>query len=104
MFTRIQHIYCIVCLPVTADERLRAARGHVESAQAVGANLGNDRMPVASVAPGQTQFAVQVQGAARVLAVGSDRCDGRGGRSTAVPKKVTTLRLYNLSVRKPHPG
>lgn len=72
-----------------ADERLCTARGHVEGAQAVGAHLGDDRMPVTSFAPGQTQFVVQVQDATRVLAVGADRRDRGDGRSSAIREKVT---------------
>lgn len=63
-------------------------RDHAEGAQDAGAHLGDDRLPVTSAAPGQTQFAVQVQGAARVLAVGPDRRD-RDARPTAVSEKVT---------------
>lgn len=52
-------------------------------------------MSVAGVATGPAQLAVQMQGAARVLAVGSDRSD-RVARPTAVAEKVTTT-----SVRPP---
>jgi len=67
-------------------------RRHAQGAQTVGAHLGDDRVPVASAAPGQAQLAVQVQGAARVLAVGPDRRD-RHARPTAVAEKVKTTVL-----------
>lgn len=63
-------------------------RRHAEGARPVGAHVGDDRVPVAGVAPEQAQLAVQVQGAARVLAVGPDRSD-RDARPTAVAEKVT---------------
>ena len=64
-------------------------RDHAQGAQTAGAHLGDDRVSVASVAAGPTQLSVQMQGTARVLAVGSDRSD-RVTRPTAVAEKVTT--------------
>jgi len=57
--------------------------------------MGDDGVSVAGVEAGQAQLFVQMQGAARVLAVGSDRSD-RVTRPTAVVEKVTTT-----SVRLP---
>lgn len=64
-------------------------RDHAQSAQTVGAHVGDDRVSVAGVAAGPAQLFVQMQGAAGVLAVGSDRSD-RVTRPTAVAEKVTT--------------
>lgn len=65
-------------------------RDHAQGAQAAGAHVGDDRVPVAGVAPGQGQLAVQVQGAAGVLAVGPDGRDRRGHPGpTVVAEKVT---------------
>jgi len=65
-----------------------ALRYHAESAQTAGAHVGDDRVSVASVAAGPVQLFVQVQGATRVLAVGSDRSDSVT-RPTVVAEKVT---------------
>jgi len=68
-------------------------RYHAQGAQTVGAHLGNDRVSVTSVAPSQTQLVVQMQGVARVLAMGSDGRD-RHARPAIVTEKVT--RAHNL--------
>lgn len=64
-------------------------RDHAQGAQAAGAHVGDDRLPVASVAPGQGELAVQVQGAAGVLAVGPDGRDRGHPGPAAVAEKVT---------------
>lgn len=62
-------------------------RRHAEGTRPVGTHVGDDRVPVASVAPEQAQLAVQVQSPARVLAVGPDRSD-RDARQTTFAEKV----------------
>jgi len=51
--------------------------------------VGDDGVSVAGLAAGPAQLFVQMQGASRVLAVGSDWSD-RVTRPTAVAEKVTT--------------
>jgi len=71
-------------------------RDHAQGAQTTGAHVGDDGVSVTGFAAGPAQLFVQMQGAARVLAVGSDRSD-RVIRPTAVAEKVTTT----TSVRPP---